>query len=509
MVEAVGDAFFHAGFFGGVEGEGIFEVVLAGDVFGEIVAVEVVFAVTGGFSGGAVGIAEEEGDALDGFGFDFAFRGSEGGGGGIAFGGGRHVDRGVGEGEFAFGEADEIAGLVGGDGEREGEGIGEADVFGGEDDEAAGEETGVFSAGEHFCQPIEGGVGVGAAHAFDEGGNGVVVFVFVGVVADLAFGGESAEVVGGDFGVFREAGNDDFEGVEGAAEIAVAEAGEIGEDFGSGGGAGFSETAFGVGEGAGEGGGDFFEGERFEAEEVAAADERGDDVEAGVVGGGADEADVAFFDVGEEEVLLGFVEAVDFVDEEDGFEVGAGAGGLEDLAEFGDVGLDGVDADEMGVGFAGDDFGETGFAAAGRTVKKEAAEFSGLDQFSEQAAVVEEVALADDFVEALRTHPGGERPVGGGGRRFGARGRRIGGGVAGEEIELVAGAQLRRGRSRCIGNLPRRFRFRSWNLRGLRRRCRGRSRASRFRPGVSRGSFRKRLPCARVGRCRSCSCRGT
>ena len=43
------------------------------------------------------------------------------------------------------------------------------------------------------------------------------------------------------------------------------------------------------------------------------------EVEGGVFGGGADEDEGAVFDVGEEGVLLGFVEAVDFVDKEDGF----------------------------------------------------------------------------------------------------------------------------------------------------------------------------------------------
>ena len=43
------------------------------------------------------------------------------------------------------------------------------------------------------------------------------------------------------------------------------------------------------------------------------------EVEGGVFGGGADEDEGAVFDVGQEGVLLGFVEAVDFVDKEDGF----------------------------------------------------------------------------------------------------------------------------------------------------------------------------------------------
>lgn len=121
-------------------------------------------------------------------------------------------------------------------------------------------------------------------------------------------------------------------------------------------------------------------GDGFEAEEVASAEEGRDDVEAGVVGGGTDEADVAFFDVGEEEVLLGLVEAVNFIDEKEGAFIGLVLGHAEDVAEFGDVGHDGIDADEVTVGFAGNDFGQGGFAASWRSVEHDAAKLVGFDE---------------------------------------------------------------------------------------------------------------------------------
>src|SRR6266481_10153580 len=62
----------------------------------------------------------------------------------------------------------------------------------------------------------------------------------------------------------------------------------------------------------------------FEDVDLGAGEQRGDDFEGGIFRGSADEEDVAGFDVREEGVLLGFVEAVDFVDEDDGAEAGAG-----------------------------------------------------------------------------------------------------------------------------------------------------------------------------------------
>ena len=94
--------------------------------------------------------------------------------------------------------------------------------------------------------------------------------------------------------------NDDFEGIEGAAEIAVAEDGEIGEEGVGSAHVVRAEAASGVGEGAAQDAGDGGGGKRFEAEEVAAAEEGRVDVETGVVRGGPDEADVTFLDIGEE-----------------------------------------------------------------------------------------------------------------------------------------------------------------------------------------------------------------
>ena len=61
-----------------------------------------------------------------------------------------------------------------------------------------------------------------------------------------------------------------------------------------------------------------FSGDGVELEDLGAGNEGGVDVEVGIVRGGSDEADGAAFEVRKEDVLLGFVEAMDFVDEKDG-----------------------------------------------------------------------------------------------------------------------------------------------------------------------------------------------
>ena len=113
-----------------------------------------------------------------------------------------------------------------------------------------------------------------------------------------------------------------------------------------------AEASFGVGEGALEQSEDFVFAEGVQGVDAAAGEERGDDLKGRVLGCGADEADGAVLDVGQEGVLLGFVEAVNLIDEEDG--AGAESGGFfgvdHDLLDLLDAGEDGGELDEGGAG---------------------------------------------------------------------------------------------------------------------------------------------------------------
>src|SRR5258707_10621167 len=110
---------------------------------------------------------------------------------------------------------------------------------------------------------------------------------------------------------------------------------------------------------------DLRSGVSFEDVDLRAREERGDYFEGRIFGGGADEEDMAGFDVREEGVLLGFVEAVDFVDEDDGAEAGAGFffGFGHDFFNFFDAAGDGAEGNEFGFGEAGHEAGAGGFGA--------------------------------------------------------------------------------------------------------------------------------------------------
>ena len=162
----------------------------------------------------------------------------------------------------------------------------------------------------------------------------------------------------------------------------------------------------------------------FEDVDLGAREERGDDFEGGIFGGGADEEDVAGFDVREEGVLLGFVEAVDFVDEDDGAKASAGFlfGFGHDFFYFFYAAGDSAEGDEFGFGEAGDEARESGFAAAGRSPEEHRGEIVGFDLDAERFAGAEEFFLADEFVEGAWAHALGERLEGRGGFGFGEAG---------------------------------------------------------------------------------------
>ena len=120
---------------------------------------------------------------------------------------------------------------------------------------------------------------------------------------------------------------------------------------------------------------------------------------------------MASFYVGKESVLLGFVEAVNFVHEDDGAVAGLGFefGSGPDFLDFFYAGEHGAEGNEIGLGEPCDKARESGFAAAGRSPEKHGTEIVGLDLHAQRFAGTEKFFLADEFVEGARAHALGER----------------------------------------------------------------------------------------------------
>ncbi len=172
-----------------------------------------------------------------------------------------------------------------------------------------------------------------------------------------------------------------------------------------------TETALGIAECAAQKNNNLIFGQRLQHINAAAREQRGVDFEGRIFGGGADQADAAFLDVREEGILLRFVEAVNFVDEDDGARaVLAGAVGIaHDLLDFLDAGEHGGKLDEVGLGDAGNDLGEGGLAGARRTPEDHRSGVVALDLHAQRLARPDQVLLSNEFIERARAHAIGER----------------------------------------------------------------------------------------------------
>ncbi len=78
-----------------------------------------------------------------------------------------------------------------------------------------------------------------------------------------------------------------------------------------------AQSVLGIGQGAFDQDRQVGLGERVEHQHLGPRQQRTDDLEGGVFGGGADQRDQAAFDVRQKGVLLGAVPAMDLVDEQD------------------------------------------------------------------------------------------------------------------------------------------------------------------------------------------------
>ena len=137
---------------------------------------------------------------------------------------------------------------------------------------------------------------------------------------------------------------------------------------------------------------------------MAATEERRIDVKAWIMRGGTDQPDIARFHIRKEEILLRFIEAVDFVDEKDGLRVLLIAREPKDVAHLGHIGEHGVDPYKFALSLGRNDLRERSFTTTGRAIENEAAKVVRLNEARKKASLAQNMILPDHFFEATRTH---------------------------------------------------------------------------------------------------------
>ena len=277
-------------------------------------------------------------------------------------------------------------------------------VFARQNQQTARDKARVFAADEHFCKPVHRRIGVATPYAFYECGNCVVVLVLVGVVAHAPLLCENFDVGNADFAVSAHCKGDCLEGVEGAAQVAVANVGNAFEGVGVGCYGHLAESARFVGQSAVEHLHDIVGRKRLEFEKMAARQKRRVDVKTGVLGRRADEPYVAVLDVWQKKVLLRLVEAVDFVDEKNRALAAVVARHRQNVAKLRNVREHRVYLDEPRFRFAGDYIGESGLSAPRRPVENQRAERVRRHKARQQTTFAQNVRVPDDLRKRTRAH---------------------------------------------------------------------------------------------------------
>lgn len=273
---------------------------------------------------------------------------------------------------------------------------------------------------DHPRQVVQGRVHVRAADRLDERAGHVVVLVAVPVVlhgrpvdgllhrlqADL-------RLALGDGGARGR-----LQGGQGAPGVAAGDAQEVGLGVLRQ-GHGPAQSAL-AGEGPCHQPPQVLVGERLQGEEQRAGEERGDDREVGVLGGGGDERHPAVLHGGQQRVLLGLGEAVDLVEEEDGLLAVAadGApGSVDDRPDLLDARGDRRQFHEPLVRRLGDDVREGGLSDARRTPEDHRGGAGGAavplaHEPAQRRSGLEQVLLPHHLVEGAGAHPDGQRAAG-------------------------------------------------------------------------------------------------
>ena len=158
-------------------------------------------------------------------------------------------------------------------------------------------------------------------------------------------------------------------------------------------------------------------------EDLAAGEKGAVQFKGGVFRGGAHERDGSVFHVWQEAVLLGAVEPVDFIHEEEGsLAVFPPFGGLvKSFPQIRHAGEDGGERDEVHGRARGQDARQRGFSAAGRPPQDEAGQLAGIRHEPDGPSLPQQVVLAHDFLQGGRSQAVRQGPV----REGGKQARRI------------------------------------------------------------------------------------
>ncbi len=154
-----------------------------------------------------------------------------------------------------------------------------------------------------------------------------------------------------------------------------------------------------------------FNAQRLELKNLRARDERAVYIKERIVGRRADEPQISALDVGQQDVLLRFVEMMDLIDEHDRLfsrRPNAIGGGRNHTSHFRDIAFHSAKADKLSLRHFRDDARERRFSGPRRSGENHRRQTIGFNGATQQFSRTENVFLAGKFVERARPHPCGQ-----------------------------------------------------------------------------------------------------
>ena len=326
----------------------------------------------------------------------------------VRFGGHREIDGDLGQRLVAFRSPQEMNRLLRRDGLLERSRVGQSDVLDGDAHQAARQVQPVFPGFEHAGQPVERRVHVGGTNALMQRRNQIEVFLAALVVeqhlaVDRGFDGLAAE------NAIAGHRRRQFQDVVRRASVAIRIDRDLLQQLARRRQPHHRQRPLQKHD-------DLLDRERVQRVHLRAREQRRDHLERRILSSGADQDDVAALHVGQERILLGAVEAVDFVDEQHRAPAQAAAalGVRHHALDFLDAAQHRAEGHEIALGDARDQPRERGLAHAGRSPQDQGLELVALDLRAQRFSRAEDVKLAHQVFQFLGTHPFGKRTPGAG-----------------------------------------------------------------------------------------------
>ncbi len=284
----------------------------------EVVGVFVIYADAHLFCTAVVSVHEMERDGPVAPGLLLPFGGKNAGAGAIALRREAHVQHRLGQNDLGLRKSHHFRCLRRGYRHLQRPGIRQAHIFGRADHDAPGNKGWFLTAIDHTRQVVKRRIRVAPPHTFDESGNDIVMVVPILIIRRSPLTGHLGDFLRRQGAAIRKHGAGLFQKIQRHPRVAAGVGGNQGQCVLRGPIVMNPQPPLLVSERPPQDRNDGLIGQRFQMNEPHTGKQRPIDFEIGILCGSADQNERAVFHIGKQHILLALVEAMNFIDENNG-----------------------------------------------------------------------------------------------------------------------------------------------------------------------------------------------